>query len=363
MPAFSALRALLAGTGTPQFVFTERTVSGLGGIFTHMRVNPAGIWSVFGWNNNAGSDASSHTSPDGTIWTERTNFMTSTGGSANRERFHGLAWDSVENRFVGNYSDAFGNKTVTQAGEANWTDSIGFTADQQISLAGFDGALLIAGGDDDFGAVMGMTSPNGAVWTRRNDYLSEFGVSTANGKGDVAAGSGMAVIPVFRAGAIPGDTSMTIATSPDGITWTLRDTPVSKNPTSSRYNPFTETWCTVGLPTGQSPNRGLIMTASDPEGTWTNRSPLVPGAAGTGFFLDVCGFPGGWMACGTFDNKAVIFNSLDNGITWSEVTTHPFFGVDDRRFDCIDYHPSGKICVGGAKNSNINDFKFMMSNN
>jgi len=322
-----------------------------------MKVNPAGIWNCIGANTDAGSDNGAWSSPEGDVWTHRT---TPVGGTGGVSRYHpySLAWDPDLSQFLALFANnSFDFRTTTNAGEANWA-FLGAAHDDQIPSGAVytgPGGQFIAMTDDDFGNLLGLSSPDGDPWTVRNSF--DTGGLSFTQKADYGNGVYVGTISHFGG----GDLSLTIVTSTDGITFTVRDTPLSNNLLSVAYNTGTGTWCAVGVCHG-SPNRAEILTATDPTSTWTDRSPLFPGG-NAGALNDITSFPGGFLAVGlSSDNKARIMSSVDDGITWAEETDHPKWDVADWRYDCIDYHPSGKICIAGGRPASINTSKVIVSN-
>lgn len=344
MPPFSAQRTLMAAgvkAVIPTFSFTARTLSGVGGNIGVMEVNPAGIWQVLAYNNNSGGDGGSWSSPDGDTWTHRST-------TVNDDFFPlGICWDPIENRFVGSYGgNSVSNRTVISVGEGNWSSLGSLLSGEQITGLVHDGSQIIALSNKSDSTIDGMSSPDGDPWTVRNQIISTSNSFPGNSDYNHAGG----IYTGCHTRSSGGDLSEVISTTPDGVTFTVRDTPLDFGLFAVVYNIYTNTWCATGL-THSSPARVKIITATDPTGTWTDRSPLYPGVASANDGLrDIAAFPGGFIAVGIDStSKATVFTSFDNGVTWGEETDYDNFNVADRRFDAVAYYPgSGKICIAGG---------------
>ncbi len=355
--AFSAQRALMAAglkAVIPTFSFTARTLSGVGGNIGVMEVNPAGIWQALGYNNDSGGDCGSWSSPDGDTWTHRSTTV------ANDYFPLGICWDPVENRFVSSMgSFSVSNRTMNSVGEGNWSSLGSLLANHQITGLAHDGSQIIAASERNDSTIDGMSTPDGDPWTIRSQIVSTS--NTFPGNGDYDHVNGIYTGCMQRISG--GDISQVIFTTTDGVTFTTRDTPLNFGLFSVVYNIYTKTWCATGL-THSTPARVKIITATDPTGTWTNRSPLYPGVTSVNKGLrDVAAFPGGFIAVGVDStNKATVFTSSDNGVTWGEETDYDQFNVADRRFDAVAYYPTtGKICIAGG-NSAFFSTRFLESN-
>ncbi len=268
-----------------------------------------------------GSNTEVYTSPDGIAWTLEANPLP-------RNSVSDLHWDG--SRFVAVSSDQF----LTSADGAEWVSNTVGTAGSATSSA----TVTRHSGLNIIGSNAGgiYTSPNdtGRTTTFSSDSEAMYGVGwDADGNQFVAVG-----------------TRQTIRTSPDGITWTTRNTGGSASlfgitrgggqlvvvghGSQALTSPDGITWTVQSLPAELSAStlQGVawgnnlyvavggdkIVTSPDGE-TWTIQTT---GLDGTEYFSDVAWNGSVWAVTGyQFDaTTGVVLNSLwtsPDGVTWT----------------------------------------------
>ncbi|MBI5057082.1 MAG: hypothetical protein HZB61_10760, partial [Nitrospirae bacterium] len=170
------------------------------------------------------------TSPDGTIWTQRTSGTTSPLNDIT---------------YGGNIFVAVGtNGTIlTSPDGTTWTQRTSGTANF-ITGVTYGGNIFVAVGTN--GTVL--TSPDGTTWTQRTS-------GTVNYLGGVTYGNGIFVVVGYPV----------ILTSPDGITWTQRTSGTANGLYGVAYG--VNTFVAVG-------DNGTVLTSPDGT-TWTQRTPGI----------------------------------------------------------------------------------------
>lgn len=136
---------------------------------------------------------------DGVTWTVRTS---SFGGDSIRD----IIWAEELSLWV---ACGTGAKIATSPDAINWTQRTNTFNSQVLGLA-FDGTIIVAVGDDQFGGDgLIETSTDGTTWTSRTPAASSEAWNSVHwGRG------------LFITGSDPTASVAHIATSPDGITWT-----------------------------------------------------------------------------------------------------------------------------------------------
>ncbi len=228
-------------------------------------------------------------SPDAVTWTARTS-------NFGNNIFRGVIFDSALTLFV-----AYGDNTisfVTSPDGTTWTTrahNLALACNQIISTAG---PLLVAVSSTSSAGKIS-TSTNGTAWTARTTNAINILMTVAFGGGMyVAAGGGGAT-----------SSGSDCVSSPDGTTWTSRQTEVNGASGSAQ-----------GIPAGVSylnslfvahGTRGHIATSTDGL-TWTQRSVNT-----TSTFTKSAFGAGVWFVCGT----AGVGYSSPDGTTWTSRTT------------------------------------------
>lgn len=201
-------------------------------------------------------------------------------------------------------------------------------------------------------------SDNGTTWTAASHSVNSvqwYGLAYGNGR-YVATGNNMAITSVdgitwtqptiptgnwnsitYGAGlfvAVSTGGGQSIATSPDGITWTLRSTAL----------PSSQTWQPIAFGNGVfvviAQNTSVAATSADGI-TWTQRT-LPATASWNWVTYGVDRF----VAVGTGTNA--IF-STDNGVTWTTATTPPASGTWNK----VTYGNGLFLAVAGQASSTM----------
>lgn len=215
--------------------------------------------------------------------------------------------------------------------------------------------LFVAVGGNSAGGATGniyaiATSDDGKVWTRRgnpfgNSILKPNGKSVAwsEEQGLFVVGSDYSQVSDY-----PGPTTNPIATSPDGVTWTTHSTPWNSLATTSgfavrglAYSPSLDLWAAIAV--GMYPDK-VICTS--PDGiTWTARTTPMEGDV-TNLESDIA-----WSEAHSLfiasDNDKVI--TSPDGITWTEQTL-PFVSF---KGDGVD-NDGGIIYISGRNSDGSN---------
>jgi hypothetical protein len=374
--AFSAIRVEMTMPIAPNLSFTDRSLSGVGGALGELAVSPAGIWNCAGHANAAGSDVLAYSSPDGDTWIHRT--MPYGGASAALNyRSTGMCYDPISDLFyvvMWRISGPSAWAVVTSTGEANWIDRPTTTiAEKRPESIQTDGSSIFAMVSvDNFGVKQGISSPTAATWTLRNQFVANalnlgFFNGEDYGNGVFVFTLGFHIIGV----GFPGDLSKSIITSPNGITYTQRDTFINQRPYGVAYSPFTQNWCLVG--SAYNPGGGVVahcMVTDDPEEDgWTDRafdfngSVQIDNGPVVGL-RDVAAFPGGFIAVGIDSaTKPRIYVSIDDGFSWTEEINHPYYDMTNYSYNKVVHHiETGKIVICGYRPSAFNTTKIIISN-
>ena len=163
-----------------------------------------------------------------------------------------------------------------------------------------DGYFVVVCGNTGVGSVL--SSTDGVTWSK---------VSPTNNQRfqDVAFGDDIFVLVGQADGT---DASIFTATDPAG-TWTERSNPKNFNLNGVCYSADLGLWCAVGSADGSD---AYIVTASDPTSTWTERSNP------TNDVLQSVAYGNGVFVAGGGNSTPYIIYSTD-GITWTEISTYP----------------------------------------
>jgi len=299
-----------------------------------------GIWVAVGYGS-----ATIATSPDGMTWTARTNPFNSVQGIAWNGSLwvavgynvdpsvtiatspDGITWTPATSMFIGGNAVAshrtlyppLPSEKFCVAGGGG-TSALAYSYDglswnsttsslTAVRGVAWNGSLWVAVGNNDDGSVTITTSPDGITWTdaSNNPFTSRYGYGIAWNGIWVAVGWNV-------------DNTVTIATSPDGATWTGQSNPLSAAGQAVAWNG--SLWVAVGANVSQT-----VTIVTSPDGiTWTpsTNNPFELGV-GNGIAWN-----GIWVAVGTRSagghNLAVIATSPD-GATWT-VQSNPFDSAD-----------------------------------
>lgn len=295
-PTGQELFVAVAGSGTGNRVMTS-----IDGITWTSRTSAAdNMWSSVTWGGPAGQQLfvavaetgtgnRVMTSPDGITWTARTSAAdqpwqsVTWGGSAGQEKFVAIAQYPAG---VMTSPDGISWTLQTATLAENWWQSVtwGGPAGQEKFVAVARGANPIAYGGDPTHFVM--TSPDGVTWTGRLTPLDRYDEPYLLNS---VAWGGPAGDKKFVAVSV--DSTAAVLTSPDGITWTLQ-----RAASNSQWRSVT--W---GGPTGDEKFVAVATTGSgsrvmtSPDGiTWTSRTSASDSiwwsvTWGNGMFVAVSG--------------------------------------------------------------------------
>jgi hypothetical protein len=285
------------------------------GIEWTSRANPLDFVNGVAWNGSLwvavggtqDNSASIVTSSDGIEWTARTNTFTDAGGQGKGIAWNGSRWVAVG--FNGDYSVTIiaSSDGITWNNATDMFDNGHAVASRRPLYPPITNtpteAFCVAGGS---GTNSLAYSYNGMTWTdaSNNPFTGGGGQGIAwNGSLWVAVG-------------FNGDNTITMATSSDGITWTVRANPFDGNGGNGiAWNG--SLWVAVGTGVGQTVT---IITSSDGI-TWTPRTNPFDGGVAYGIAWN----GSLWVAVGSNGDSTVTIATSSDGITWTAATS-PFNG-------------------------------------
>ncbi len=219
---------------------------------------------------------------------------------------------------------------------AVWTlQTTGLTGDILHGAVAYSGTVIIAGTQTDELA----TSPDGVTWTLQ---ASPFGglvfpsICTIAWSPDLATFCALAVDQ--------NDQTLWSATSPDGVTW------------SAASQVLTGAWASppIGLAWGNGTFLisgqylgGGADTATSPDGvTWTGQSDTV------GFLSGAIAFDGSNFLCGTNGGGTLYLISTPDGVTWTTYSATGFSGtVQTLGFNASGSGPLTGLYIGTDANA------------
>ena len=288
----------------------------------------ASQWVAVGYNES--QTVSIATSPDGMTWTDSSNNPFYQGGG------NGIAEGSL---VISSYKISSANPVL------NYTIGSGITSLAVTSLspgtsytfaiqANIGGSLS---SPVSFGAVSTLAIPPPTHLIGSANGYTEIDLSwSPPGKGLVAVG-------------INSDSTVSIITSTDGMTWTA----ASNNPLSGiglgiAYSPSQEKWVAVG-----NNSISTVCIASSPDGmTWTDSSNN-PFSGGQGYGISWSASQNKWVAVGRNDAQTVCIASSPDGMTWTD-SANPFaggFGIgiayspSQDQWVAVGYNSGNTVCI------------------
>lgn len=180
--------------------------------------------------------------------------------------------------------------------------------------------FVVAKDDPDLTGKIIMTSPDGITWTERTTPIPSSGFCVAYGAGLYVVGADLA------------SGTHEIATSPDAINWTARSSPADSHEVLAviyAAGLFVALWKASG--------NTNVMTS--PDGiTWTSHTVPSPANNWTALAFGT----GGFVATGTNGNAM----TSPDGITWTDQSTS--LSVD---FDCVAFGAGIYSAIGGSEGS------------
>ncbi|MEI6316354.1 MAG: peptidoglycan-binding domain-containing protein [bacterium] len=268
------------------------------------------------------------TSPDGITWTSRNGPISSSisvvwaatapNGSGGQGLFVAVG---------GGYGSTNGDQVATSPDGINWTGRIAASQQGWIDVTwgsttpnGLGGQGLFVAVSDSNSTTNGvMTSPDGITWTLHASNTGGWnGVTWASTASNGSGGQGLFVAANSSAASSNG-----VMTSPDGVTWTLRNTAGITN------NWYDVTWA-ANAPNG-SGGQGLFVLVgassgngreveTSPNGvTWTFRSESFDANYAENYVSVVWSPTVGIFVAFNYTNNNEYISSSD-GVTWTQHT-------------------------------------------
>lgn len=216
--------------------------------------------------------------------------------------------------------------------DATWSETAVTVTGQIIDIhyAAADDTWLIAGGSLGASAFIQTSTNGGANWTARTvptstDWIAQI---WSNPAGEYVA--------VGRGGELWTSTDA-------GVTWTERTIPGTPGALNGVRCFANGVWCAVGANDGTD---AYCITASDPTGTWTERSNGLTQLGGLTIINDVLYTNISWGASGLF------WVESRDGITWTQITDADVPLPGDVITAAIPYgrHRGGMLYHGGTPN-------------
>jgi len=309
--------------------FVERTLPQPAGLLNAGAVNPSGVFVGLG-HTTPGDTIYAVSSPDGNVFTKRTVPF----GNGDAHMVSQCAFATLGDLFYATGDNGSRVYCLTALGEDNW-----------IERPTYPGTFGNSGGIAYDGTGLFVSTPGGEIfssptaesWTLRGNpgFLTKIDTYWANGW-FVNTGIGVR-IPA------PGESALDV--SSNGTSWTRRLLPQSNFAVSYAvaYSPQLDRWVCVG-DTFANGNAYIVTAESTPDGTWTTRSNPIPQNT---VLRSITWVPNlGFIVVGQeLSGTPVIAVSID-GITWENVSTHPFFNVPDTEYVSVR-EVNGKVVIYG----------------
>lgn len=282
------------------------------------------LWDGSQWVAAGVGSGTIATSPDGVTWTVRTTPFGSTG-----EAFS-VAYDGVSKYVaVGNDSSASVTAIFSTNSGVTWTAASvsPFSGGNGSGIAFGDSTWVAVGANGD-NSITIASSPNGSSWTTRPNPFDESGISVVWATSQFIAG-----------GSSSGGTL--VATSPTGATWTAQTTPQDGMVGQANCVAWNGTQALVGF-------SGTVTSCYSADGiTWTDAaSSAFPGQYLFAFGWGEITFPtaGKWIVGGqSATPPGPSFSDSSDGSNWTDQAE-----VGDGSFICnaIDNNDSYWLAVG-----------------
>jgi len=161
------------------------------------------------------------------------------------------------------------------------------------------------------------TSPDGITWTdASNNPFSgggAYGIAW-NGSLWIAIGNNL-------------DNTVSIATSPDGMTWTASENPFSGGVIGIVWSASASKWALVGYNQGNT-----VCIATSPNGTTWTDSSNNPFSGGYG--IGIAYSQNKWVAVGANSDATVCIATSPDGMTWTDSSNNPFSGGGGQGIAC-----------------------------
>jgi hypothetical protein len=292
------------------------------------------------------------TSSDGIHWTRRGIPVVS--GSLARVRWNGSVWVATSYGGSNDMISSDGLRWTNNAAGLPFGGDIAYGADLFLAISSFDWT--------DPSTANLASSPDGVTWTYRPSPLDTttetdvfpfaFALDWSESLGlFVAIGYAEITIDIFVTAS-----TIQVATSPDGITWTSAGAPF---PWSASVNGMGVAvgglrWIErLGLWVYVNGSNGSVDIVTSPDGTtWTGRGNIPPGAGisetfgglvdnGSKTFAVVPG----QLSTGWPDEE--IIESSD-GVTWSSGAATPWSTGGNNQFYDMAYNDGTLVCIGQA---------------
>ena len=309
--AWNGWRWVAVGTNSSQN-YTPRIATSEDGINWTSRTDPftRGVISDVAWNgsmwvavgNAYESSTRIATSYDGVTWTARTNPLT--------EQVNGITWN-------GSIWVAVGSNSNRNISVATSTDGITWTASGNVFPGGagrgitWNGSLWIIVGHNQNITESIATSPDAVTWTMRTDmFYNGYDVAS------LFMNTPPTLPAVTDAFCVAGSRSTNqLSHSYDGLKWIASRSPLDAEVRTVAYNG--SLWVAGGYNVSAT-----FSIATSPDGiNWTGRATPLNGGNPYGGVYGVCWNGAVWTAVG-FGGKAII--QSNDGITWTAVENNPF---------------------------------------